>query len=76
MEKFIIEMQVKINGEFLKHYHQNITEQKGKEAMNVYVENITSKKSEAKIFYDEDEAKRVAIMFEKENLQISKVIPL
>jgi hypothetical protein len=76
MEKFIIEMQVKINGKFEKHYHQNITEQKNKEAMNVYVEHITSKKREAKIFYDEDEAKRVAIMFEQENLKISKVIPL
>jgi hypothetical protein len=63
MKKYIIELQIKINGKFEKAYHQNITEQDNKDAMNVYVEHITRKKREAKVFYDEVEAKRVGEMF-------------
>jgi hypothetical protein len=75
MEKYIIELQTKINGNFEKGYHEKLTESTRKDTMNVYVEHVTTDKRKAKRFYDADEAQRFATLFARENLQTAKVIP-
>jgi hypothetical protein len=74
MEKYLIELQTKINGEFQKGYHEKLMESTNKYAMNVYVEHVTTDKRKAKRFFDKDEAERFATLFTRENLQTAKVI--
>jgi hypothetical protein len=76
MEKYLIELQTKVNGKFQKGYHENITESTRKDTMNVYVEWVTFDKRKAKRFYDKEEAQRFAILFTRENLQTATVIPV
>lgn len=63
METWIIKYNSKINGKFEVVYHEDIKNSTNKEAMNVYVEHVTSDKRKAKRFYDKDEAQHVANWF-------------
>lgn len=63
MLKFIIQWDTKVSGKWQKGYHQTIKENTNTQAMNVYVEHICLKKKEAKVFYDLEEADRVARFF-------------
>lgn len=75
MAKFIIELQTKVNGKFQKGFHQDIKPSNSKEAMNVYEQHVTSKKKEAKVFYDKEEAEKVGSFFAIPNIQSFKVVP-
>ena len=73
MEKYLIELETKVNGTWEKGYHENITNNENKQAMNVYVECVTTDKRKAKRFYDKEEAQRFATLFSN-NFQYAKVI--
>lgn len=76
MEKYLIELNTKVNGEWQKGYHEKISESTRKDTMNVYVEHVTTDKRKAKRFYDEEEARRFAALFSHPNLQEAEVIPV
>jgi hypothetical protein len=73
MEKYLIELETKVNGKWEKGYHETLTESTNKQAMNVYVEHVTYDKRKAKRFYDKEEAQRFATLFSN-NFQYAKVI--
>lgn len=75
METFVIKWEIKFDGKFKEKFHENITPQKNKEAMNMYVENITVDKSKAKVFYKKSEAEKVINLFESE-CQVGEVVTL
>lgn len=75
MEKYLIELETKVNGKWQKGYHQDLTNNENKQAMNVYVQHVTSDKRKAKRFYDRDEAQKFATLFESQ-FQTAKVITI
>lgn len=75
MEKYLIELDTKVNGKWQKGYHENLTNNENKQAMNVYVQHITSDKRKAKRFYDKEEAQKFATLFESQ-FQTAKVITI
>jgi len=60
MKKYIIRRFIKFNGEFKILYHEGLEISKNKGAMNVYVERVCKTKKSALVFYDLDEADRMA----------------
>lgn len=62
MEKYIIELETKINDEWCKSYHQMISQSNRKDTMNVYEEHITFEKKQAKRFYDKEEAEKYSVL--------------
>jgi len=61
---YIIKIKTKVNGVFEIAYHENITINNPKnEAINTYVEHITTDKKKALQFFDKDEAQRLAVFF-------------
>jgi hypothetical protein len=76
MEKYIIELETKVNGKWEKGYHENLTASTRKDTMNVYVQHVTTDKRKAKRFYDKEEAQRFATLFTRENLQTATVITI
>jgi len=75
MDKFKIKIKCKINGYFKTFYHEDISNQKNNEVMNVYAEHITDKISKAKVFYDKDEAERIGKLFDND-YHVSEVITI
>jgi hypothetical protein len=75
MEKYLIELETKVNGEWQKGYHQDLTNNNNKQAMNVYVQHVTTDKRKAKRFYDKEEAQKFATLFESK-FQTAKVITI
>lgn len=65
MEKFIIKYRMKVDGKWSTKFHQDITPTPDRlKAMNVYTENITAVRKEAKVFYDIGEAKGICHLFD------------
>lgn len=60
METHIIKRVVKTNGKFETLFHQKLEVSKNKEAMNVYVEHLSSKKKDAMVFYSKREVDAMA----------------
>ena len=73
MDKYVIEYDSKVNGINIKLYHESININKNKDAMNVYVESLTTDIKIAKIFYDKEEAIKVSTLFAYEH-QIPTII--
>jgi len=67
MEKYIIQLQMIVNGEVGTYYHENISNQKNNQAINVYVEQVTKIKKDAKVFYVKEEAIRIGALFSSQN---------
>ena len=63
MKKYIIEYTTKVNGEYIKLYHCDISINKNKETMNQYVETLTTDIKLALVFYDRDEADKISLIF-------------
>lgn len=63
MDKFIIVYESKINSAKIVTYHADLYENKNKGTMNVYAEELTTHRQEARFFYDIDEACKIANLF-------------
>lgn len=55
-------------------YHQKLEVSTRKDTMNVYQESLTSKKKEALVFHDEEEAQKMAAFLHKAVFAESEVI--
>ncbi len=64
MEKFIIIYESRINGATIVTYHSDLYENKNKETVNAYAEELTTHKKEARRFYDSVEALKIANLFQ------------
>lgn len=74
MERFIIQYNLKMLGDWGYVYHENIINTSPKsDVMNVYTEFLGGDRRKAKIFYDKNEAEKVANFFKSE-IQIPKII--
>ena len=75
MKKYIITLDILVNGKMKKLYHEKLTLSERKDVMNVYVDHSTKDKDKALVFYDADEAQRMAHFLCTEFCN-AKVIPL
>jgi hypothetical protein len=64
MKTFILKRLVKLNGKIESLYHEFLEVSKNKEAMNVYVENLTSIKKRAMVFYSKREAEAMGVFLD------------
>lgn len=64
MKKYIIKKLFKINNKIKKLYFLDIRNSIDKKVMNIYAEHLTANKKKAKIFYDIEEAKKMAEFFQ------------
>jgi hypothetical protein len=75
METFIIKYKMRIDGDDdVTAFHENIKNCENLSVMNVYVEHITYDKKKAKVFFDKEEAERVAKMFEGTFQHIAEIV--
>lgn len=72
MEKYLIQYQTKVNGEYVTLYHESIILNTIKDSMNAYVESLTTDIKLARIFYEREEAIKVAHLFD--SLQYEQTI--
>ena len=75
MENYIIEIRMKVKGNVVTYYHEDIISQKNNQVMNMYVENITSERKKAKVFYDKQEAERIGVLFSSKH-QVASVLTI
>lgn len=71
---YIIEEYSKVNGKWESGFHQDLKKNRNKDAMNVYVEHCTKDREKAKVFYDVDEAIRMAQFLFRKDYHHTKVI--
>ncbi len=75
MKQYIIKRKLKgSDWKNTKLYFQNVTENKSRETMNVFMEHLTKNKARAKRFYDKEEAEKFAKLFDDGSHSTSKVL--
>jgi hypothetical protein len=72
MEKYLIQYATKVNGEYVVLYHESIILNTIKDSTNAYVESLTTDIKLARVFYEWEEAVKVAQLFD--SLQYDKTI--
>ena len=72
MEKYLIQYQTKVNGDYVTLYHESIIINTIKDSMNAYVESLTTDIKLARVFYEWEEAVKVAQLFD--SLQYEQTI--
>jgi hypothetical protein len=73
MNKYIIQINYKVDGDSKPLFFETISECTNNQVMNVFQEHLTSKKEKAKRFYDLEEAERFNHLFNASN-RISKIL--
>ena len=73
MNKYIIQINYKVDGDSKPLYFENISECTNNQVMNVFQEHLTSDKNKAKRFHDKEEAERFEKLLSYSN-RISKIL--
>lgn len=73
MNKYIIQINYKVDGDSKPLYFETISECTNNQVMNVFQEHLTSKKDKAKRFYEIEEAEKFQQLFSSSN-RISKIL--
>lgn len=73
MNKYIIQINYKVDGDSRPLYFETISECTNNQVMNVFQEHLTSNKEKAKRFYDLEEVERFKQLFSASN-RTSKIL--
>lgn len=65
---------MKIDGKFIKGFHEKIELNPSNDSNNVYVEHITSEKKKALRFFERSEAEKIASVFACLLVQIPTIV--